>query len=149
MIFRIFILYFISILLLMFYIIVVICSCYILIVHFCVYLFQFWTYTVLCRICAIEKYRLVLHLYYYSKTWLFVQNCVVFFSDGWALLRGGLAQRVNQCRTATAPHVIQDVYAFLSSGENKLRFLIKTFLDFYPYSELQWTPNGWRSKLQF
>ncbi len=27
----------------------------------------------------------------------------------------------------THPHVIQDVYVFLSSVENKLRFLIKTF----------------------
>ncbi len=41
------------------------------------------------------------------------------------------------------------VYVFLSSVKKKLRFLMKTFQDLYPYSEVQWTTNGWRSKLQF
>ncbi len=31
----------------------------------------------------------------------------------------------------------------------KFQFLMKTFQDLYSYSELQLTPNGWRSKIQF
>ncbi len=100
---------------LIFYIIVVLCSCYILIVHIfatfmsieyiylssdnlycfvqnCVFHLFCW------RICAVEKYKLDLHLYCYSKTWLFVQT-VVFF----------LAWRVIQCRTAT-------VYIYIYKG---------------------------------
>ncbi len=42
---------------------------------------------------------------------------------------------------------MQDVYVFLSSFENKFKFLMKTFQQFSPYSELQWTPNGWRQFL--
>ncbi len=41
------------------------------------------------------------------------------------------------------------MFVFLSSFEKNLRFLMKTFQDFYPYSGLQWTPNGWRSKYSF
>jgi len=44
------------------------------------------------------------------------------------------------------PHVIQDVHVFLSLVEKKLRFLMKTFQDFFPYNGLQWGPNGSRSK---
>ncbi len=33
--------------------------------------------------------------------------------------------------------------------EKKLSFFMKTSQDLYPYSELQMTPNSWRSKLQF
>ncbi len=44
------------------------------------------------------------------------------------------------------PHVIQD-YVFLSSVEKKLRFLMKTIQELYPYSELQWTPNGLKVKI--
>ncbi len=32
------------------------------------------------------------------------------------------------------PHVIQEVYVFLSSAEKKLRFLMKTIQDLYPCS---------------
>ncbi len=46
-------------------------------------------------------------------------------------------------------HDIQDIYVFLSSVKNKLLFLMKTFQDLSPYSELQWTPSGLRSKWQF
>ncbi len=41
------------------------------------------------------------------------------------------------------------MFVFLSSVEKKLRFLMKTFQEFSPYSELQWTPNGWRSNYSF
>lgn len=41
-----------------------------------------------------------------------------------------------------SPHVIQDVHVFISLVEMKLRFLMKTFQDFSPYSGHQWTPNG-------
>ncbi len=33
--------------------------------------------------------------------------------------------------------------------ENKLWFLIKTFPEFSPFSELQWTPNSWRQNYSF
>jgi len=46
-------------------------------------------------------------------------------------------------------HVIQDVHVILSSVEKKLRFLMKTFLDFSPYNALHWEPNGSRSKRYF
>ncbi len=39
-----------------------------------------------------------------------------------------------KCPDNYSPHVIQDVYVFLSSVENKLRFLMKTFQDLYSYS---------------
>ncbi len=73
------------ILFLIFYIIVVLCSYYFLIVHiFATFMYieyiylssdNFYCFVQNCvfqmfcwRICAIEKYKLVLHLYCYSKT---------------------------------------------------------------------------------
>ncbi len=78
-----------------------------------------------------------------------------------ALLKGLTSVVDNSCRSRdsnpqprvtsgfksnTLGHDIQDIYVFLSSVKNKLRFLMKTFQDLSPYSELQWTPNGLRSK---
>ncbi len=57
-------------------------------------------------------------------------------------LKGLVHFQMKMSLEFTHPHVIQDVYVFLSSVKNKLRFLMKTFQDLYPYSELQWTPNG-------
>ncbi len=39
------------------------------------------------------------------------------------------------------PHVIQDVYVFLSSVEKKLRFLMKTFQDLCSFKGLQMIPD--------
>ncbi len=50
----------------------------------------------------------------------------------------GLVHFQNKNFPIIYPHVIQDVLVFLSSVENKLRFLRKTFQDFSPYSGLQW-----------
>ncbi len=61
-------------------------------------------------------------------------------------IKGLVHFQIKMSWSFTHPHVIQDVYVFLSSVEKKLRFLMKTFQDFYPHSNF---PNGWRSKLQF
>ncbi len=57
-------------------------------------------------------------------------------------LKGLVHFQINFFLEFTHPHVTHDIYVFLSSVKNKLRFLMKTFQDLYPYSELQWTPNG-------
>ncbi len=58
------------------------------------------------------------------------------------LLKGLVHFQIKMSWSFTHPHVIQDVYVFLSSVEKKLRFLMKTFQNLYPYSELQWTVEG-------
>ncbi len=42
--------------------------------------------------------------------------------------------QIKMSLSFTNPHVIQDVYVFLSSVKNKLRFLMKTLHDLYPFS---------------
>ncbi len=74
----------------------------------------------------------------YAKIWF--QNSIIAIKLSYnfkSVVKGLVHVLMKMSWSFTHPHVIQDVYVFLSSVEKKWRFLMKTFQDLCPYSELQ------------
>ncbi len=99
----------------------------------------------LCLKCSWEVcYRLVR---WQAPLWQLtpkINNVTTFTTYNNCVLKDWFTSRMKISWSFTHPHVIKDVHVFLSSVENKWRFLRKTFQGLSSCNGLQWRPMGWR-----